>query len=150
MLAAADPAAWGGIAITSAPPTVGTFGWSNTPDALDGVLRRVHDDYSRLPIYVTENGVTLHDYPDPTGEVRDQERIDYHCGYLDAVGRAIASGVDVRGYFAWSFLDNFEWAEGFDKRFGLVFTDYRTQERIPKASAYWYRDLVAAWTAARR
>jgi beta-glucosidase len=145
MLAASDSDARGGVAITQVEPIVTTFGWSNTPDALHRILHRVAADYSSLPIHVTENGATFHDYPDPSGEVRDPERIDYHRGYIDAVGRAIADGIDVRGYFAWSFLDNFEWAEGYDKQFGLVFVDFRTQQRIPKASAHWYRDMLAEW-----
>ena len=88
--------------------------------------------------------MTFHDYVDPNGEVRDPERIDYLRGYISAVGEAISDGVDVRGYFAWSFMDNFEWAEGYDKRFGLVYVEYGTQARIPKQSAYWYRDTIAS------
>jgi beta-glucosidase len=143
MIVAADPSGWKGAAITHAEPITTTFGWSNTPDALLAILQRVHREYSSLPIIVTENGATFHDYVDPTGQVRDSERIDYLCGYIDAIGRAIECGVPMRGYMAWSFLDNFEWAEGFDKRFGLVFVDFGTQARIPKASAYWYQDLIA-------
>jgi beta-glucosidase len=143
MVVAADPTGWKGAAITHAQPIMTTFGWSNTPEALQAILIRVNREYSSLPIIVTENGATFHDYPDPTGEVRDPERIDYLCGYIDGIGRAIQAGVPVRGYMAWSFLDNFEWAEGFDKRFGLVFVDFATQTRIPKASAYWYQDLIA-------
>ena len=79
----------------------------------------------------------------PTGEVVDVERVAYLRGYLDAAATAIRAGVDLRGYFAWSFLDNFEWAEGYSKRFGLVYVDYRTQTRIPKLSAHWYRRLIA-------
>jgi beta-glucosidase len=132
----------GGVVITQAEPIVTTFGWSNTPDALLAILRRVHNEFAQLPIYITENGATFHDYVDPTGQVRDYERIDYLCGYIDAVAQAAAEGIDMRGYFAWSFLDNFEWAEGFDKRFGLVFVDFFTQLRTPKASAWWYRDVI--------
>ena len=76
-------------------------------------------------------------------EYCDYERIDYVNGYVNAIGAACADGIDVQGYFCWSFMDNFEWAEGFDKRFGLVYVDFKTQERIPKASAYWYRDMIA-------
>jgi beta-glucosidase len=143
MIVAADPAGWKGATITHAEPITTTFGWSNTPDALLAILKRVNAEFSPLPIIVTENGATFHDYVDPTGQVRDPERIDYLYGYIDACGRAIEAGVPVRGYMAWSFLDNFEWAEGFDKRFGLVFVDFGTQARIPKASAYWYQDLIA-------
>ena len=76
--------------------------------------------------------------------MHDPERIAYLDGYTAAVGRAVAAGVDVRGYFLWSFLDNFEWAEGYSKRFGLVYVDYRTQDRIPKDSAAWYGELIAS------
>ncbi|GAA3319606.1 GH1 family beta-glucosidase [Arthrobacter ramosus] len=144
MLVSADESAPGGASWTHVQPAPSSFGWSNTPGALKAVLKRVAAEYTSLPLYVTENGVTFHDYVDPNGEVRDPERIDYLRGYISAVGEAIADGVDVRGYFAWSFMDNFEWAEGYDKRFGLVYVDYGTQARIPKWSAYWYRDIIAA------
>ncbi len=147
MFAGAADSRPNGTAISSVEPTPTSFGWSNTPDALYRILRRVAADFSTLPLVVTENGATFHDYVDPDGTINDVERIDYLRGYIDAVGRAIRDGVEVTGYFAWSFMDNFEWAEGYDKRFGLVFTDYRTQDRIPKASAYWYRDLINAWRA---
>ena len=133
----------GEISTTFQSPIVTSFGWSNTPGALGAILRRIDRDYSKLPIYVTENGATFFDYVDTTGEVRDYERIDYVNGYVNAIGAACADGIDVQGYFCWSFMDNFEWAEGFDKRFGLVYVDFKTQERIPKASAYWYRDMIA-------
>jgi beta-glucosidase len=81
---------------------------------------------------------------DPNGAVQDIERIEYLRGHLAAAHAAIANGVDLRGYFVWSVYDNFEWAHGYAQRFGLVFTDFRTQQRILKASAYWYRDVIAA------
>jgi beta-glucosidase len=145
VLAYADAGRQGGIRIEQVAPTPTSFGWSNTPGALRDVLVRVSKEYSPAPIVVTENGASFNDYVDPSGEVRDVERIDYLRGYIGAVGEAVAAGVDVRGYFAWSFIDNFEWAEGYDKRFGLVYVDYRTQDRIPKASALWYRDLIATF-----
>jgi beta-glucosidase len=137
-----DTASWRGMTITSVEPIVGTFGWSHTPEALLAILRRVNADFSNLPIYVAENGTALNDYVDPTGEIRDYERIDYLCGYVNAIAQASGEGIAVLGYFAWSFMDNFEWAEGFDKRFGLVYVDYETQRRIPKASAYWYQQMI--------
>ncbi len=140
-----DDRTWGGVGIDHVQPAPTSFGWSNTPAALGAVVTRVSKEFSALPIYVTENGASLNDYVDPNGEVRDVERIGYFRGYIDAVCQAVENGVDVRGYFAWSLMDNFEWAEGFDKRFGLVFVDYRTQERIPKASAHWYRDVISAF-----
>ncbi len=134
-----------GLTVEPVPPTPTSFGWSNTPGALRDLLVRVSRDFSPLPILVTENGASFNDYVDPEGGVNDVERIDYLRGYIDAVGQAVLDGADVRGYFAWSLMDNFEWAEGYDKRFGLVFVDYRTQERIPKASATWYRQLITAF-----
>jgi beta-glucosidase len=104
---------------------------------------RVSREYGGPPLYVTENGASFEDYVDPTGAVCDTERIHYLAGYLAAAGEAIREGVNLRGYFAWSLLDNFEWAEGFRKRFGLVPVDYGTQTRTAKASAFWYRDLIA-------
>lgn len=144
MLVSASPSASGAPNWEHVQPTPSSFGWSDTPEALKAVLKRVASEYTDLPLFVTENGISLNDYVDPNGEVRDSERIDYLRGYVSAVGEAIADGVDVRGYFAWSFMDNFEWAEGYDKRFGLVFIDYGTQTRTPKQSAYWYRDTIAA------
>jgi beta-glucosidase len=108
------------------------------------VLTRVANEYTTLPLYITESGASYDDYTDPNGEVVDTERIAYLSGYFAAAARAIADGIDLRGYFVWSFLDNYEWAEGYSKRFGIVYIDYRTQERIPKHSALWYRDLIAA------
>jgi beta-glucosidase len=79
---------------------------------------------------------------DPSGNVSDPDRVDYLCRYFEAAGQAIEQGVDLRGYFVWSFLDNFEWAEGYSKRFGIVYVDYRTQARIPKQSAFWYQTTI--------
>lgn len=125
-----------------AEPATTSLGWSVIPEALHDVLVRLHRDYPPMPLYVTENGASFDDYVDPSGEVRDIERIEYLSGYLAAAAAAIDEGVDLRGYFAWSLLDNFEWGEGYRSRFGLVFVDYGTQRRIPKASASWYRDLI--------
>jgi beta-glucosidase len=130
---------------TQTPAELATtsLGWSIRPQSLRNVLMRA-SSYTDLPLYVTESGACFEDYVDPTGQVRDTERIDYLHGYLSAVADAIADGADVRGYYAWSLLDNFEWAEGYRKRFGLVYIDYATQTRIPKASAAWYREQIAA------
>jgi beta-glucosidase len=144
-LVAADPGdpQLGARRLPPAEPTT-SFGWGITPDALGRVLRRVAGEYTRLPIYVTESGASFHDYLDPDGRVNDVERIDYLAGYFAAAAEAIAQGVDLRGYFVWSLLDNFEWAQGYSKRFGLVFVEYASQRRVPKASAHWYRELIAA------
>jgi beta-glucosidase len=119
------------------------MGWPIEPDGLTELLVRLRHDYSDLPpIYITENGAAYDDYVDPEGGVDDEERIAYLDGHLRAVQDAIAEGADVRGYFCWSLMDNFEWAEGYSKRFGLYFVDYPTQQRIPKASARWYADVI--------
>jgi beta-glucosidase len=126
-----------------ASPATTSFGWSVIPESLAAVLRRVSSEFTSLPIYITENGASYNDYVDPDGQINDHDRVAYFAGYLAAAGRAIDEGVDLRGYYAWSFLDNFEWAEGYSKRFGLVFVDYRDQTRIPKRSAHWYSQLIA-------
>jgi beta-glucosidase len=137
-----------GLVERAAEPATTSFGWSVVPDSLRAVLCRVSEEFTSLPIYVTESGASFHDYVDPNGEVVDVERVEYLHGYLGAAAETIGAGVDLRGYYAWSFLDNFEWAEGYSKRFGLVYVDYRTQERIPKLSAHWYGRLISEHQAA--
>ena len=120
------------------------MGWEIEPGALTEILVRVRDEYGTLPLYVTENGAAFDDYVGTDGEVRDGDRIEYIDGHLRAVLTALAAGVDVRGYFVWSVLDNFEWGHGFSKRFGLTWVDYSSGERIPKASFFWYQRTVRA------
>jgi beta-glucosidase len=112
--------------------------WLVHPDGLYELLVRLRDDAPGLPLYITENGAACNDYINPDGTIEDTERIDYLRGHLRAAHRAISAGADLRGYFAWSLMDNFEWAHGYSKRFGLVFTEYGTQRRIPKRSAEWF------------
>ncbi|MDZ7706205.1 MAG: GH1 family beta-glucosidase [Trueperaceae bacterium] len=123
------------------------MGWEVYPEGLSDLLRRLEHDYDLPPVYITENGAA---YPDKVddGEVRDEDRISYIRRHLEAVSDAMAHGVDVRGYFAWSLMDNFEWAFGYSKRFGLVYVDYETLQRIPKHSAHWYRDYIEQQKAA--
>ncbi|TNY36466.1 GH1 family beta-glucosidase [Thermomonospora catenispora] len=118
------------------------MGWEIDPDGLLEVLSRVHRDYPAVPLYITENGAGYDDVPDPDGSVRDDDRIAYLDAHLRACARAIEAGVPLRGYFTWSLMDNFEWAWGYSKRFGLVYVDYATQRRIPKASARWYAQTI--------
>lgn len=121
------------------------FGWPVVPDGMRELLAGLRERYGdRLPpLYITENGCSYDDGPDPeTGRVDDTRRIAYHDGHVRALHRAMAEGADVRGYFIWSILDNFEWAEGYRQRFGLVHVDYETLARTPKASYAWYRDLI--------
>jgi beta-glucosidase len=124
------------------PLTAGGIGIH--PHGLRKILQRVSSEYTTLPLYVTENGAAFHDYVDPEGGVDDEERVAFLEGHFAAVAEAIAAGADVRGYFVWSLLDNFEWAEGYNLRFGIVYVDYRTQERIPKRSARWLSEVAAA------
>ncbi len=112
------------------------FGWPVVPEGLGQLLTRLHTDYG-LPMYVTENGCAYGESPD------DQRRIDYLTAHIDVVESVRAQGVDVRGYFVWSLLDNFEWAEGTSKRFGLVHVDFDTLARTPKSSYAWLRDRIA-------
>ena len=132
------------VAIEGYPVT--GFGWPVVPDGLREVLVQLRDEYRGAlpPVFVTESGCAYDDEPDPSGAVHDPERIAYLDAHLGAVAQAVAAGVDVRGYFTWSLIDNFEWAEGYTKRFGLVHVDYATQRRTPKDSFGWYRDRIAA------
>ncbi len=118
--------------------------WEIVPDGLHDLLVRVHRDYSPSAIYITENGAAFPDVRGHDGGVADPEREGYLESYIDAAARAAGEGVPLRGYFAWSLLDNFEWAWGYWKRFGLIYVDYPTLERVPKGSFYWYRDLIAS------
>ena len=118
------------------------FGWEVYPEAIHDVVMRLWRDYQR-PIYITENGCSYGDGPDERGVVDDQRRISFYQRYIAQVARAAEEGADVRGYFAWSLMDNFEWAMGYGERFGIVHVDYPTQRRTIKQSGYWYRDLIA-------
>ncbi|MGC5380840.1 GH1 family beta-glucosidase [Micromonospora sp. DT68] len=122
------------------------FDWPVAPDGLHELLGWLRDTYGDglPPIEITESGCAYDDVPDADGRVDDRERIAYLDGHLRAVRAALDDGVDVRGYFVWSLLDNWEWAEGFTKRFGLVHVDYATQTRTPKSSYTWLRDVIAA------
>lgn len=127
----------------AAGAAVTDMGWEVYPDGLAEILERLHRDYAPPPLYVTENGAAFPDTVLADG-VEDEDRRRYLEDHVAAVRRAIDRGVDVRGYFVWSLLDNFEWASGLAKRFGIVRVDYATLERTPKRSAHWYRRLIAA------
>ena len=121
------------------------FGWPIVPEGMTEVLVTMHERYPELPpVYVTENGCAYPTAPDADGVVDDQERIAEYDAHLRAVSDAARAGVDVRGYYAWSLLDNFEWAEGYTQRFGLVYVDFDTLQRYPKASYEWYQDVIEA------
>ena len=137
------------VAIAGYPTT--DFGWPIVPEGLGEILRTFHARFGDAlpPIYITESGCSFHDAPDAAGVVDDEARIDYHDAHLRALRSAMDDGVDVRGYFVWSLLDNFEWAAGYKERFGLVHVDFDTQKRTPKTSFEWYRALIAEHKAAQ-
>jgi len=120
--------------------------WEVHPQAFEEILLRISKEYSPKAIYITENGSAWNDEV-INGEIIDDERIDYLARHLDAMRSAREQGAPILGYFAWSFLDNFEWAYGYEKRFGLIYVDYKTQTRTPKKSAFFYRQLLLNGTA---
>jgi beta-glucosidase len=119
-------------------------GWEVHPEGLHKLLVRIANDYEPPVIYITESGAAFGDLRGHDGRVHDPERLEYLSSHIDAVGRAVEEGVPVQGYFVWSLLDNFEWAHGYSKRFGIVYVDYPTLERVPKDSFDWYRDFIAS------
>ena len=141
-----DPASWPLRACPVRTPqaTYTETGWEVCPQALTDVLVRVKDRYGNPPIYVTENGAAFYDPPAIDGDrLADPLRVDYLRRHLRALHAALAAGVDLRGYFVWSLLDNFEWAHGYSKRFGIVHVDFATQRRTPKDSAHFYSRVIA-------
>lgn len=119
------------------------IGWEVWPRSLYDMVLRITKDYHRPVLEITESGCAYNDAPGPTGTVNDARRISYHQQYLFELARAIHDGADVRGYHAWSLLDNFEWAEGLSQRFGLAYVDFKTQKRTIKNSGAWYAKVAA-------
>jgi beta-glucosidase len=144
----------GSVRVKDAPGSIGAWtivppeapvtamGWAIEPAGLTELLVRLHEDYAPARVFVTENGAAFDDAPDAAGAVADSDRVAFLGDHLLAAHAAIEAGVPLEGFFAWSLLDNFEWSLGYSKRFGLVYVDYTTQERTPKESARWYRDVV--------
>ncbi len=121
------------------------MGWQIDAPGLHEVLTRVRQDYTgQLPIIITENGASFRDYLDPEGRCQDFERVDFLRNHVKEAHRAMGDGVPLAGYFVWSLLDNFEWDSGYRERFGLVYTEYGSQRRVPKTSFHWYRDAIRA------
>jgi beta-glucosidase len=118
------------------------MGWIVDADGLYALLTGLHSEAPGLPLYITENGCAAEDYVNQDGVVNDVERVSYLHQHFAAAARAIAEGVNLAGYYVWSLLDNFEWGWGYQKRFGLVFVDYESQRRIPKASARFYAGVI--------
>jgi beta-glucosidase len=145
-MSADQPSPFPGTDLAFALPQEGPYtamGWRIEPASLTDLLLRVHRDYPGIPLMVTENGCAFPDEPGPDGVVHDRDRIDYLTGHIGAVHDAIGQGVDVRGYYCWSLMDNFEWAWGLSKRFGLIHVDFASTERTWKDSAHWYRDVIS-------
>jgi beta-glucosidase len=118
------------------------MGWPITPNRFTELLVRLHNDYPNTSMFITENGAAFDDEADADGYVADDDRTSYLAEHLAAVVDAREQGADIQGYFAWSLLDNFEWAYGYEKRFGIVRVDYDTQVRTPKQSALFFRDTI--------
>ncbi|MEV7045189.1 GH1 family beta-glucosidase [Amycolatopsis sp. NPDC051061] len=135
-----------GVDTTRLPDVPRTgMGWPVEPDGLTEALVGLHNRYPGLPpLYVTENGCVYPDVLDERGMFADEQRVAFLRSHIEAARASAAAGVDLRGYFCWSLLDNFEWAHGYKHRFGLVHVDYTTQRRTPRASYHWYRDFIAA------
>jgi beta-glucosidase len=132
-----------GLEIVEVPNAQRTaMGWEIHPESLHRLLMRVTEDYAPPVIYITENGAAFEDVRVHDGSIHDVERTEFLQTHTDAVARAIEDGAPVEGYFVWSFLDNFEWSFGYSKRFGIVYVDYLTQERVPKDSFQWYKQRI--------
>ncbi|GIF77508.1 GH1 family beta-glucosidase [Asanoa siamensis] len=137
---------WVGASDVDFLPQPGPYtamGWNIDPDAFVELLLRLRDEYPNQPLMITENGAAFEDVVSPDGTIQDDRRIDYLRRHIGAVADARAQGADVRGYFVWSLLDNFEWGYGYDRRFGIIRVDYDTQVRTWKQSAHWYKRLAA-------
>ncbi|MCR3754067.1 GH1 family beta-glucosidase [Lentzea californiensis] len=136
--------ATGDLAVSEVVPQgrpVTAMGWEIVPEGFTSLLVRLHQDYG-VPMVITENGAAFDDLDVVDGHVADTDRVEYLKSHVEAVAAAVRAGADVRGYLAWSLMDNFEWGYGYGKRFGIVRVDYETQERTLKQSARWFRDLI--------
>ncbi|HUV06274.1 MAG TPA: family 1 glycosylhydrolase, partial [Spirochaetia bacterium] len=118
------------------------MGWEVYPEGLYTLLLRLETEYDHPVLFITENGAAFEDRRTAEGRIEDEQRVSFAREHLLAAHRAIQKGVDLQGYYLWSLMDNFEWSHGYSKRFGILYTDYQTQERIWKKSAYWYRDVI--------
>ncbi|MFC8506505.1 GH1 family beta-glucosidase [Streptomyces sp. NPDC057131] len=137
------PGAAGHVGFVPLPGPRTAMDWPVDADGLYELLVRLRDELPHVPLLITENGAAYDDYADPEGGVHDPERVAYLAAHLAAARRALADGVDLRGYFLWSLLDNFEWAHGYGRRFGIVHVDFPTGRRTPKDSFRWYGEVIA-------
>ena len=143
VIEASDEGFFGSRQISVPGSPVTAMDWEIYPHGLFQLLTRLSREYTQLPLYITENGAAFDDQV-VDGQVHDEDRRAYLQGHFEAAQQAIAEGVNLRGYFVWSLLDNFEWAYGYSKRFGIIYVDYATQQRIPKDSALWYKQVIQA------
>jgi len=118
------------------------MGWEIYPEGLYDIIVRLRKEYTRLPIYITENGAAFDDVLSEKKRINDVERINYIKSHLMKIAELNQQGADIRGYYLWSLMDNFEWTYGYSKRFGTVYVDFKSQERILKNSALWYKDVI--------
>jgi beta-glucosidase len=139
---------WKGVSSEEGGVKPTTMGWEFFPEGLTRVLTWLRDSYGNPPTYITENGMAIDDPVGDDGLVHDDYRIDFMRAHLETAADAIAAGVDLRGYFAWSLMDNFEWEAGWGQRFGLIRVDYDTLARTVKDSGWWYRDFIREQSAA--
>jgi beta-glucosidase len=139
----ADESAWplGAVSLKTGRPHTDAD-WEVNPEGMYDLLKWINGRYKPQKLIITENGAACNDWVDLEGKVSDPNRIDYIHRYLIQVHKAIGEGVPVKGYYVWCFCDNFEWAWGLSRRFGMVYVDYATQKRIPKESAYWYSNVI--------
>jgi beta-glucosidase len=142
-LVRADPSGGRPIYVRRPDSEYTDMDWEVYPDGLHDLLIRLRDDYGPAGVYITENGAAFPDVRGHDGSVRDPERREYLEQHIGAIGRAVQAEAPVKGYFVWTLMDNFEWAWGYWKRFGLVYVEFPTLERVPKESFYWYRDFIA-------
>ena len=144
LLIQADPDSLVGISQATPPDdaTLTAMGWEVYPEALYEQLIDLKENYGNPTVYVTENGAAFNDELNADNEIHDNRRVRYLQNHLTAVHNALKSGVNIQGYFVWSLLDNFEWSEGYEKRFGIIYVDYDTQTRIPKKSYHWYQNTI--------
>ena len=131
-----------GIQISAPNTRLTDMGWGVYADGFKNLLLDIKQNYGNPPVIISENGCAVKDQVSVDGKVHDIERISYLESYLNAIYEAIQAGVDLKGYFVWSLMDNFEWASGYDKRFGIVYTDYKSLKRIPKDSAWWFKNII--------
>lgn len=138
---------WKGIPVKERGNSYSSMGWEVYPEGLYNTLLRLKKEYAGTPVYITENGFAFEDKISDNGTIEDDYRVDYLRRHIDICGKALAEGVNLKGYFVWSLLDNLEWETGWGQRFGIIYTDYKTLNRTVKKSGLWYRDFIASATS---